>query len=101
MAGLTEITGKKVVDKINCRYYQKMMKRMIGYMVTWTTYGTWLQGKAKSGQRDLIRDSVSRIKNLKTKSDMCEVIIMVSPATTSQGLKNLIGKDDPDTRWRG
>jgi len=21
-----------------------MMKRMIGYMVTWTTYGTWLQG---------------------------------------------------------
>jgi hypothetical protein len=41
---INEITGKKVVDKINCGYYQKMMKRIIGYMVTWTTYGSWLQG---------------------------------------------------------
>jgi REP element-mobilizing transposase RayT len=24
-----------------------MMKRMIGYMVTWTTYGSWLQGEKK------------------------------------------------------
>jgi REP element-mobilizing transposase RayT len=47
MAGLTEITGKKVVDKIDGVYYSEMVKRIIGYMVTWTTYGTWLQGEKK------------------------------------------------------
>jgi len=38
---------EKIVDKINCGYYQKMMKRTIGYMITWTTYGSWLQGEKK------------------------------------------------------
>jgi len=47
MAGLTEMTGKKVVDKIDGVYYSEMVKRIIGYMVTWTTYGTWLQGEKK------------------------------------------------------
>jgi REP element-mobilizing transposase RayT len=28
------------------------MKKMIGYMVTWTTYGTWLQGDKRRYVRD-------------------------------------------------
>jgi hypothetical protein len=49
MAGLTKyrITGKKVVDKIDGVYYSEMVRRIIGYMVTWTTYGTRLQGEKK------------------------------------------------------
>ena len=47
MAGLTETNGEEVVFIIYCRYYTDTMKRMIGYMVTWTTYGTWLQGEKK------------------------------------------------------
>jgi len=35
------------VDKIDGVYYSEMVKRIIGYMVTWTTYGTWLQGEKK------------------------------------------------------
>lgn len=41
---LNGMNGKKVVGEINCRYYSEMAKRMIGYLVTWTTYGSWLQG---------------------------------------------------------
>ena len=38
---------KKVVDKIDSVYYSEMVRRIIGYMVTWTTYGTWVQGEKK------------------------------------------------------
>jgi hypothetical protein len=31
MAGLTEMPGKKVVDKIDGVYYSEMVKRIIGY----------------------------------------------------------------------
>jgi len=55
---------KKVVGKINCGYYQKIMKRMIGYMVTWTTYGTWLQGD----KRGYVKDGKTLAQNDKLKS---------------------------------
>ena len=29
-----------------------MMKKLIGYMVTWTTYGTWLQGDERGYVKD-------------------------------------------------
>ena len=44
MVGLNGMNRKKVVGEINCRYYSEMAKRMIGYLVTWITYGSWLQG---------------------------------------------------------
>ena len=33
-----------IASIINCIYYSKMAKKLIGYMITWTTYGSWLQG---------------------------------------------------------
>ena len=33
-----------IVVNENREYYQDMAKRLIGYMITWTTYGSWLQG---------------------------------------------------------
>ncbi len=48
------INWKNVVGEINVGFYQIMTKRMIGYMITWTTYGSWLQGDkrgyVKNGQ---------------------------------------------------
>ncbi len=38
---------EKVVGKINFGHYPEMAKKIIGYMVTFTTYGTWLQGEKK------------------------------------------------------
>jgi REP element-mobilizing transposase RayT len=52
------------VDEINCGYYQKTMKRMIGYMVTWTTYGTWLQGD----KRGYVKNGETLAQNEKLKS---------------------------------
>ena len=40
------------------------MKRMIGYMVTWTTYGTWLQGD----QRGYVKNGKILAQNDKLKS---------------------------------
>ncbi len=45
-------------------YYQKMMKRIIGYMVTWTTYGTWLQGD----ERGYVEDGKTFAQNDKLRS---------------------------------
>jgi REP element-mobilizing transposase RayT len=53
-----------IADKINCGYYQKMIKRMIGYMVTWTTYGTWLQGD----ERGYVKNGKILVQNDKLKS---------------------------------
>ena len=33
-----------IAGEINCIYYSEMAKKLIGYMITWTTYGSWLQG---------------------------------------------------------
>ncbi len=41
-----------------------MMKKMIGYMVTWTTYGSWLQGDKKG----YVKDGKILEKNDKLKS---------------------------------
>ncbi len=41
-----------------------MTKRMIGYMATWTTYGTWLQGD----ERGYVRDGKTLAQNDKLKS---------------------------------
>ena len=43
-----------IVYVIDCIYYSEMTKKLIGYMITWTTYGSWLQGDkrgyVKNGQ---------------------------------------------------
>jgi hypothetical protein len=44
------------------------MEKMVGYMVTWTTYGTWLQGDEKGYVRQgkiLSSDSIIKAANLK------------------------------------
>lgn len=33
-------------------YYGFIMTKMLGYMVTWTTYGTWLQGDKRGCVKD-------------------------------------------------
>jgi REP element-mobilizing transposase RayT len=55
------------------------MRKIIGYMVTWTTYGSWLQGDKRGYvdngricQRDdtLLQSNLKRLKNPATKLDM-------------------------------
>jgi len=41
-----------------------MLKRMIGYMVTWTTYGAWLQGD----ERGYVKNGKTLAQNDKLKS---------------------------------
>jgi len=55
---------KMFADKINCGYYQKMMKKIIGYMITWTTYGSWLQGE----KRGYVKNGKTLAQNDKLKS---------------------------------
>ena len=43
------------------------MGRMLGYMLSWTMYGTWLQGKEKG----FVKDGVIRGGNIAIKRD-CE-----------------------------
>jgi hypothetical protein len=38
------------------------MSKTVGYMVTWTTYGTWLQGEKKGFVKD--GEGARRILNL-------------------------------------
>jgi len=39
---------RKALAEPEHRYcYVHIMAKMIGYMITWTTYGTWLQGEKK------------------------------------------------------
>jgi REP element-mobilizing transposase RayT len=42
LPGLT--TGKRIALRELRKYYSIMERKLIGYMITWTTYGTWLQG---------------------------------------------------------
>ncbi len=64
MAGLTEDNIKRLWIKEIVIYYSCMGKRMIGYMVTWTTYGSWLQGD----ERGYVKDGQILEKNDKLKS---------------------------------
>jgi len=41
-----------------------MMKKIIGYMVTWTTYGSWLQGD----ERGYVKNGKTLTQNDKLKS---------------------------------
>jgi len=43
-------------------------KKVIGYMVTWTTYGTWLQGDKKGYVKDGIKQSQNERLELANKS---------------------------------
>ena len=44
---------RKALAKPEHRYYYGyIMAKVIGYMITWTTYGTWLQGEKKGYVKD-------------------------------------------------
>ena len=54
------------------------MGKMIGYMVTWTTYGTWLQGDKRGYVKDgktlryndaLLKSNLKRLKNSAARFD--------------------------------
>jgi REP element-mobilizing transposase RayT len=53
MMGLTTIK-KNIATIINQSYYSNMetSKKLIGYMVTWTTFGSWLQGDERKYVKD-------------------------------------------------
>ena len=55
--------GNKVVRQRFTVYYANTMGKMIGYMITWTTYGSWLQGD----ERGYVKDSKTLMQNNKLK----------------------------------
>ena len=52
------------MGKINGGYYRTMRERMIGYMITWATYGSWLQGD----KRRYVKNGKILVPNEKLKS---------------------------------
>jgi len=61
------------------------MGKIIGYMITWTTYGTWLQGDKRGyvkdgkilGENDaLLQSNLKRLKNPATRFDTehCDIV---------------------------
>ena len=61
------------------------MGKIIGYMITWTTYGTWLQGDKRGyvkdgkilGENDaLLQSNLKRLKNPPTRLDTehCDIV---------------------------
>ena len=45
-------SGLNVVEGFCISYYYLFMRRLIGYMLTWTTYGTWLEGDNRGYVKD-------------------------------------------------
>ena len=53
------VGAKRDVDRIFPHQYHFDMAKMLGYMITWTTYGSWLQGD----KRGYVKDSRILAKN--------------------------------------
>jgi len=61
------------------------MARTVGYMITWTTYGTWLQGEKKR----FVKDGEVRGENVAIKKD-CEKKLEGEPVRLSRNEKNIV-----------
>jgi REP element-mobilizing transposase RayT len=55
------------------------MGKMIGYMVTWTTYGTWLQGdKRRYTQDGKILPADAELENANKRLQKCDIVRLTS-----------------------
>jgi REP element-mobilizing transposase RayT len=61
------------------------MAKTVGYMITWTTYGTWLQG----GEKGFVKDRKVRGENIAIKKD-CENKLEGKPVRLSRSEKNIV-----------
>ena len=61
------------------------MARTIGYIITWTTYGTWLQG----GEKGFVKDGEVRGKNVAIKKD-CEKKLEGEPVRLGRSEKDVV-----------
>lgn len=61
------------------------MARTIGYMITWTTYGTWLQG----GEKGFVKDGEVRGENVAIKKD-CEKKLEGEPVRLVRSEKDVV-----------
>lgn len=61
------------------------MARTIGYIITWTTYGTWLQGEKKR----FVKDGEVRGENIAIKKD-CEKKLDGEPVRFSRSEKDVV-----------
>ena len=59
--------------------------KTIGYMITWTTYGTWLQGREKG----FVKDGEVRGENVAIKKD-CEKKLESEPVRLGRSDKNVV-----------
>jgi len=61
------------------------MPKTVGYMLTWTTYGTWLQGKKKG----FVKQAQVRGENVALKMD-CEEKLKESPVRLRRKEKEIV-----------
>jgi REP element-mobilizing transposase RayT len=66
-------TGKRIALRELRKYYSIMEKKLIGYMLTWTTYGTWLQGDKRGYVKDgQILQADDKLKSVNEKQQKFE-----------------------------
>ncbi len=61
------------------------MARTIGYIITWTTYGTWLQG----GEKGFVKDGEVRGENIAIKKD-CKKKLEGEPVRLGRSEKDVV-----------
>ena len=61
------------------------MAKTVGYMITWTTYGTWLQGEKKR----FVKDGEVRGENVAIKKD-CEKKLEGEPVRLGRSEKDVV-----------
>jgi REP element-mobilizing transposase RayT len=61
------------------------MAKTVGYMITWTTYGTWLQG----GEKGFVKDGKVRGENIAIKKD-CEKKLEGKPVRLGRREKSVV-----------
>jgi hypothetical protein len=61
------------------------MAKTVGYMITWTTYGTWLKGR----KQGFVKDGRVRGENIAIKKD-CEKKLEHKPVQLGQREKEIV-----------
>ncbi|HUV40613.1 MAG TPA: transposase [Sedimentisphaerales bacterium] len=61
------------------------MPRTVGYMITWTTYGTWLQGE----KQGFVKDGIVRGRNAALKTD-CQKKLKRQPVRLENNQKAIV-----------
>jgi REP element-mobilizing transposase RayT len=75
------------------------MARMIGFMATWTTYGTWLQGDKKGYVKDaIILEANPELE--KSNKELLKREQVKIPKRLREAVKNAILKESEDIRQK-